>query len=142
MDVIEKGLEGLVLKDKKSTYQPGKRKWLKIKKDYLDSGSMADTADLVVLGAYYGSGKKGGLKSIFLMGVYDEKSKKWYTVSKVANGIDDNKLVKLQKQIDMFEIKKKQKLVPEWLVVDKSLVPDFVVKDPKKSVVWELTGTE
>ncbi len=76
------------------------------------------------------------------MGLYDDKTKKWYTVSKVANGIDDNKLNKLQKQIDMFEIKKKQKLVPDWLVVDKSLIPDFIVKDPKKSPVWELTGTE
>lgn len=29
-----------------------------MKKDYLESGSMADTADLVVLGAYYGTGNK------------------------------------------------------------------------------------
>ena len=56
MRAINDGLEGLVLKDKKSIYEPGKRHWLKMKKDYLDSGSMADTADLVVLGAYYGTG--------------------------------------------------------------------------------------
>ena len=31
----------------------------KMKKDYLEEGSMADTADLVVLGAYYGTGNKG-----------------------------------------------------------------------------------
>lgn len=30
-----------------------------MKKDYLAEGSMADTADLVVLGGYYGSGNKG-----------------------------------------------------------------------------------
>ena len=30
-----------------------------MKKDYLAEGSMADTADLVVLGAYYGTGNKG-----------------------------------------------------------------------------------
>ena len=30
-----------------------------MKKDYLEEGSMADTADLVVLGAYYGTGNKG-----------------------------------------------------------------------------------
>lgn len=33
--------------------------FLKMKKDYLAEGSMADTADLVVLGAYYGTGNKG-----------------------------------------------------------------------------------
>ena len=42
-----------------STYEPGKRHWLKVKKDYLAEGAMADTADLVVLGAYYGTGNKG-----------------------------------------------------------------------------------
>ena len=40
-------------------YEPGKRHWLKVKKDYLAGGSMADTADLIVLGAYYGTGNKG-----------------------------------------------------------------------------------
>ena len=42
-----------------SIYEPGKRHWLKIKKDYLADGTMADTADLVVLGAYFGTGSKG-----------------------------------------------------------------------------------
>jgi len=113
-----------------------------MKKDYLDSGRMADTADLVVLGAYYGTGNKGGMKSVFLMGVYDDKRDKWLTVTKVGNGFDDKTLAKLQKQIDMTEIKKNLNKVPEWLVVSKTLVPDFVVKNPKNSPVWELTGAE
>ena len=49
-----------------SMYEPGKRHWLKVKKDYLAGGSMADTADLLVLGAYYGTGNKGVLKSYIL----------------------------------------------------------------------------
>ena len=44
---------------KQGPYQPGKRHWLKVKKDYLQAGTMADSADLVVLGAYYGTGNKG-----------------------------------------------------------------------------------
>lgn len=52
--VLQLGLEGLVLKDLESTYEPGKRHWLKVKKDYLFDGAMADTADLVVLGAWFG----------------------------------------------------------------------------------------
>ncbi len=40
-------------------YEPGKRHWLKVKKDYLNEGAMADTADLVVLGAFYGKGSNG-----------------------------------------------------------------------------------
>jgi len=118
------------------------RHWLKMKKDYLDEGTMADTADLVVLGAYYGTGNYGGMKSTFLMGTLNEKTNKWHTVTKCANGLDDKTLAKLQKQIDMVEIKRSSALVPDWLVVNKSLIPDFVVKDPKKSPVWELTGAE
>jgi len=40
-------------------YEPGKRHWQKVKKDYLYDGSMADSADLVVLGAWFGTGNKG-----------------------------------------------------------------------------------
>lgn len=55
--VLKAGLEGLVLKNVNGLYQPGKRGWLKVKKDYLCEGQMADTADLVVLGAWFGTGK-------------------------------------------------------------------------------------
>merc|ERR1712168_1551656 len=38
MKVLREGLEGLVLKDVNSIYEPGKRHWLKVKKDYLAEG--------------------------------------------------------------------------------------------------------
>jgi DNA ligase-3 len=71
-----------VLKDLKSKYEPGKRHWLKVKKDYLNEGAMADTADLVVLGAWYGTGNKGGLMSVFLMGCYDEPANRFTSNAK------------------------------------------------------------
>ncbi|XP_035697308.1 DNA ligase 3-like isoform X2 [Branchiostoma floridae] len=140
--VIRDGLEGLVLKDTKSIYEPGKRHWLKVKKDYLEQGAMADTADLVVLGAFYGTGNKGGLKSVFLMGVYDPDSDKWCTVTKCGNGHDDNTIAKLNKELDMVKISKDVSKVPKWLKITKNLVPDFVCADPKKAPVWEITGAE
>ena len=33
--VLREGLEGLVLKGINTIYEPGKRHWLKVKKDYL-----------------------------------------------------------------------------------------------------------
>ena len=86
---------------------------------------MADSADLVVLGAYYGSGNKGaistahynvfpsslvvvcmnvfvftgGIMSIFLMGCYDERRECFVTVTKCGNGFDDKKLEALQKEL-------------------------------------------
>lgn len=86
MESVRDNLEGLVLKDPEGAYEPGKRHWIKMKKDYINGGGLADSADLVVLGAYYGTGLFGGVKSIYLMGCMNPKTKKWYTVTKVGNG--------------------------------------------------------
>ncbi|NXG19064.1 DNLI3 ligase, partial [Grallaria varia] len=150
--VIQEGLEGLVLKDIKAmgflpcfaqgNYEPGKRHWLKVKKDYLNEGAMADTADLVVLGAFYGQGSKGGMMSIFLMGCYDPKSEKWCTVTKCSGGHDDATLARLQTELDMVKISKDPSKIPRWLKINKIYYPDFIVPDPKKAPVWEITGAE
>ncbi|XP_074045031.1 DNA ligase 3 isoform X2 [Macrotis lagotis] len=140
--VIREGLEGLVLKDVKGTYEPGKRHWLKVKKDYLNEGAMADTADLVVLGAFYGQGNKGGMMSIFLMGCYDPSSQKWCTVTKCSGGHDDATLARLQDELDMVKISKDPNKIPSWLKINKNYYPDFIVPDPKKAPVWEITGAE
>ncbi|NXA03829.1 DNLI3 ligase, partial [Sapayoa aenigma] len=140
--VIREGLEGLVLKDIKGNYEPGKRHWLKVKKDYLNEGAMADTADLVVLGAFYGQGSKGGMMSIFLMGCYDPKSEKWCTVTKCSGGHDDATLARLQTELDMVKISKDPTKIPRWLKINKIYYPDFIVPDPKKAPVWEITGAE
>ncbi|XP_030601943.1 DNA ligase 3 [Archocentrus centrarchus] len=140
--VIREGLEGLVLKDIKSTYEPGKRHWLKVKKDYLNEGAMADTADLVVLGAFYGKGSNGGIMSSFLMGCYDPDSKKWCTVTKCSGGYDDAMLARLQKELDVIKISKDPSKIPSWLKIIKNYYPDFIIRDPEKAPVWEITGAE
>ncbi|XP_040280730.1 DNA ligase 3 [Bufo bufo] len=140
--VIREGLEGLVLKDLKSIYEPGKRHWLKVKKDYLNEGAMADTADLAVLGAFYGKGANGGLMSIFLMGCYDPEMGKWCTVTKCSSGYDDATLARLQKELDMVKISKDPKKIPSWLQINKNYYPDFIIRDPEKAPIWEITGAE
>lgn len=140
--VLKLGLEGLVLKDINSIYEPGKRHWLKVKKDYLFDGAMADTADLIVLGAFYGTGKKGGMMSVFLMGCYDPFTKKFKTVTKVHTGHDDKTLERLQNELDMIKISKDYDKIPKWLECTRTMVPDFVAKDPKNQPVWEITGAE
>uniref|UniRef100_A0A672MCB9 DNA ligase 3-like n=1 Tax=Sinocyclocheilus grahami TaxID=75366 RepID=A0A672MCB9_SINGR len=140
--VIREGLEGLVLKDIKGYYEPGKRHWLKVKKDYLNEGAMADTADLVVLGAFYGKGSNGGIMSSFLMGCYDPESKKWCTVTKCSGGYDDATLARLQKDLDVIKIGKDPSKIPGWLKIVKNYYPDFIIRDPEKAPVWEITGAE
>uniref|UniRef100_UPI003AAF9F87 DNA ligase 3 n=1 Tax=Centroberyx gerrardi TaxID=166262 RepID=UPI003AAF9F87 len=140
--VIREGLEGLVLKDIKGTYEPGKRHWLKVKKDYLNEGAMADTADLVVLGAFYGKGSNGGIMSSFLMGCYDPDSKKWCTVTKCSGGYDDATLARLQNELDVIKISKEPSKIPSWLKIIKNYYPDFIIRDPEQAPVWEITGAE
>jgi hypothetical protein len=140
MRCMEEGIEGLVLKDRNGTYEPGKRKWLKLKKDYLNDGVMADTADLVVFGAWYGSGDRGGMMSSFLLGTYDKGTKKWLTVCKCATGFDDDALVALQSTISMKKINKDASKVPSCYDIAKQQVPDLIMEDPRVSPVWEVTG--
>nr|XP_061801788.1 DNA ligase 3-like isoform X1 [Nerophis lumbriciformis] len=140
--VIREGLEGLVLKDIKGSYEPGKRHWLKVKKDYLNEGAMADTADLVVLGAFYGKGSNGGIMSSFLMGCYDPDTKKWCTVTKCSGGYDDAMLARLQKELDVIKISKDPSKIPGWLKIVKNYYPDFIIRSPEHAPVWEITGAE
>ncbi|QHG62688.1 DNA ligase-like protein [Cetacean poxvirus 1] len=138
--VIEEGIEGLVIKDIMSTYEPGKRHWLKIKKDYLQVQSIIDSVDLVVLGAYYGKGSKGGKMSIFLMGCYDPIERNWRTVTKCSTGYNIKTLEKIQNELTMIKIGKQECNIPSWLKIKKIYYPDFIVEDPTKSPVWEVTG--
>lgn len=61
---------------------------------------------------------------------------------KVHGGHDDATLARLQDELDMIKIGKDQSLVPNWLRVNRPMVPDFIARDPKKSQVWEITGAE
>lgn len=140
--VLRAHLEGVVLKDPSGIYQPGKRGWLKVKKDYLFGGRMADTADLVVLGASYGSGKQGGVLSIFLMGCYDERDHLWKTVTKVHTGLDDQTRLEMHDHLMKLMERSDAKHLPTWFLCNKPLVPDFIAKDPKLMPVWEITGAE
>lgn len=149
-----------MLKDVESQYEPGKRHWLKVKKDYLEAGAMADTADLLVLGGYYGTGNKGGILSVFLMGVRDPGSGDFLTVTKVGNGHDDATLAKVNKELkvgfaffpafpdirhngsqaNLTKIGRDADRLPSWLRCSRALAPDFVLTDPEQAPVWEITG--
>ncbi|KAK7600957.1 hypothetical protein V9T40_008398 [Parthenolecanium corni] len=140
-DVLDKNLEGLVLKDIQGVYEPGKRRWIKVKRDYLFEGKAADSVDLVVLGAWYGTGQKGGMMNVFLLGCFNPDDRSWRSVTKV-HGHDDETLKALQTELDVIKISRDVTRVPKWLNVTKTMIPDFVARDPKKMPVWEICGHE
>ncbi len=104
--------------------------------------TIADTADLVVLGAYYATGSKGGQMSVFLMGCRDAANQ-WRTVCKCGSGLDDKGVAAVNAALQVTAIHRNPALVPAWLRIAKpDLVPDFVVKDPRQAPVWEILTAE
>lgn len=132
---IEAGCEGLICKaaTSDSIYQAGARGWLwiKFKRDY--RAELSDTIDLVVVGAFYGRGRKAGLPSSFLMAVYDPDKDIFKTVCKVGTGFTDDQLTYMNKLINQYKVDHKPARV------DSLIDPDFWV-EPK--IVLEITAAE
>ncbi|MEZ0394510.1 MAG: ATP-dependent DNA ligase [Desulfurococcaceae archaeon] len=97
LKAIEDGAEGVMVKavHDNSIYQAGVRGWLwiKFKRDY--RSEMTDTVDLVVVGAFYGKGKRGGKIGTLLMAAYNPDNDTFETVCKVGTGFTDEDLEKM-----------------------------------------------
>jgi len=74
---IDLGGEGVVIKDLKGPYKAGSRgwNWIKWKPEYVKG--LRDTFDLVVVGAYYGKGRRAGMYGALLCAIYDKKTDKF-----------------------------------------------------------------
>ena len=72
-----------------SVYRAGSRGflWIKYKKDYQQA--LTDSFDLVVVGAFYGMGKRAGRYGALLMAAYDGETGRFETVCKLGTGFDD-----------------------------------------------------
>ena len=127
---ISDGAEGVMVKsiDKDAIYQAGARGflWIKLKRDY--QSEMADSVDLVVVGAFYGRGKRGGKLSSLLMAAYDPETDTFYTVCKVASGFSDAELDELQKKLMEIKLDSKDPRVVSELEPDVWVQPKYVAE--------------
>ncbi|MGA2971696.1 MAG: ATP-dependent DNA ligase [Candidatus Bathyarchaeia archaeon] len=94
---IEAGHEGLMAKDLKSTYTPGVRgkKWFKIKP--------AETLDVVIVAADWGSGRRRGWLSNYHLAVRDEASGAFLVVGKTFKGLTDQEFVQITKRLQALK---------------------------------------
>jgi DNA ligase-1 len=121
---ISAGLEGLVVKRPDSIYTPGKRNfnWIKLKRQ--EEGHLDDTIDCVILGYYYGHGKRANFGiGAFLVGVYNKETDQFETIAKVGTGLKDDDWRDLKKSCDAIKVEQQ----PKNVSCAKDLAPDVWV---------------
>ncbi|KAN0133276.1 hypothetical protein V8E53_009000 [Lactarius tabidus] len=141
---VKDGCEGLMVKmleSEASYYEPSRRSvnWLKLKKDYL--AGIGDSLDLVVVGGYYGKGKRTNVYGAFLLACYDADSEEYQTICKIGTGFSEEALAAHYAVLQPLEIDKvrgdvkvggakpdvwfEPKVVWEVLTADLSLSPVY-----------------
>lgn len=106
---VKASCEGLMVKmldTDESGYEPSKRSrnWLKVKKDYLSG--IGDSLDLVVLGAYFGKGKRTSVYGAFLLACYNSAKESYETVCNIGTGFSEAILEELHTKLKDYTIDK------------------------------------
>lgn len=132
-EAIRQGAEGVVIKDAASPYQAGHRgwHWIKFKKEY--EKELADTFDVVIVGALYGKGARAGSFGSVLVAAFDPKTNRYYSFTKVGAGLTAELLRRLPSLLKPYQRPAKHRLVDAQMMMD-------VWFDPAK--VIEITGAD
>jgi DNA ligase-1 len=107
--------EGLMVKDPRSFYSPGRRGygWLKMKK------ALA-TIDCVVVGVELGHGKRHGVLSDYTFAVRDEANDRLVTIGKAYSGLTDAEIATMTRWFEEHTISQhgRYRLVEPTIVVE------------------------
>ncbi|KAM9820546.1 DNA ligase 4 [Neosynchiropus ocellatus] len=129
-DAIDNREEGIMVKDPLSIYKPDKRGegWLKIKPEYVDG--LMDELDLLIVGGYWGKGRRGGMMSHFLCAVAEapkpgEKPSVFHSICRVGSGYTMKELYDLG-----------LKLAKHWKVYRKNNPPSSIQCSTERPEVY------
>ena len=127
---LGKKCEGIMAKSlsQESIYRAGSRGflWIKYKKDYEEA--LTDSFDLVVVGAFYGRGKRAGKYGALLMAAFDEESGHYCTVCKLGTGFDDAFLANLPDMLDEYLSDACPHMVDAKMIPDVWFLPTVVLE--------------
>ncbi|KAK6147415.1 hypothetical protein DH2020_018327 [Rehmannia glutinosa] len=147
-ETIENRDEGIVLKDLGSKWEPSDRsgKWLKLKPDYIRAGS---DLDVLIIGGYYGSGRRGGEVAQFLVGLAERPApnthpRRFVSFCRVGTGLSDEELnavvTKLKPYLRKYEYPKKGPPSFYQVTNNSKERPDVWVESPEKSFIVSITS--
>jgi len=125
---INSGCEGLMLKTLDAPYRAGARgsNWLKLKREYRNE--LGDSLDLIVIGAYFGRGRRTGLYGTLLLGTYNPDKDNFSSVCKVGTGFTDESLDQLYQILsNKITLKKNSRVVSE-MEADVWFEPELVLE--------------
>ena len=125
---IENGCEGVMIKQVSSTYRAGARgyAWIKLKREY--RSDLADTLDLVIVGALHGRGRRAGKYGALLLAAYDEKTDMFQSVTKVGTGFTDVHLEQFYHELEQHVIKQRHARVQTGMDMDAWFEPNIVIE--------------
>jgi len=125
---INSGCEGLMLKTPNAGYRAGARgsNWLKLKREYRNE--LGDSLDLIVIGAYFGRGRRTGLYGTLLLGTYNPENDTFPSICKVGTGFTDESLDQLYQILSNKVILKKNSRVVCEMEADVWLEPELVLE--------------
>ena len=125
---INEGSEGLMLKMLDKPYQAGSRgsHWLKLKREY--QNELGDSLDLVVIGGFFGKGRRTGSYGTLLLATYDEDEDVFTSICKVGTGFTDEDLDQLYQILNpKVTIKKNPRIISE-MEADVWFEPELVIE--------------
>jgi DNA ligase-1 len=125
---INAGSEGLMLKMLDKPYQAGSRgsHWLKLKREYRNE--LGDSLDLVVIGGFFGKGRRTGSYGTLLLSTYDENTDTFPSICKVGTGFTDESLDQLYQILNpKTTIKKNPRIISE-MEADVWFEPELVIE--------------
>ena len=125
---INSGCEGLMLKHLDSTYRAGIRgsNWLKLKREY--QNELGDSLDLIVIGAFFGKGRRTGKYGTLLLATYNDEEDIFPSICKVGTGFTDESLDQLYQILSpKVTLKKNPRIVSE-MEADVWFEPELVIE--------------
>ena len=125
---INSGCEGLMLKMPQSPYKAGMRgsNWLKLKREY--QNELGDSLDLIVVGAFFGKGRRTGRYGTLLLSTYDSENDTFPSICKVGTGFTDESLDQLYQILSPTVTIKKNSRVESDMDADVWFDPNLVIE--------------